>query len=81
MYPLILTGIGILGNAYILGEQVKDVENKLEADHKVLGTDLKDVKQDVKDLQKDMKGLLVHQADQEARTTALMLRYMKGCGK
>lgn len=88
MYPLVLTGMGILGNAYVLGEQIKDVENKLEADHKVLGTDLKDVQkdvrdvqEDVKDLQKNMKDLLVRQADQEAWTTTLMMRYMKGCGK
>lgn len=71
----------MLGNAYVLGRQVKDVENKLEADHKVLGNDVKDVQKDVKDIQKDIKGLLVRQADQEAQTTAIMQKYMKGCGK
>lgn len=71
----------MLGDGYLLGGQVKDVENRLEAHHQVLKKDLKDDQRDIKNVQRDIRGLLVHQVEQEVRKAAVMEKYMKGCGK
>lgn len=71
----------MLGNGCLLGGQVQDVEDRLEAHHQVLEKDLKDDQRNIKDVQRDIKGLLVHQVEQEVRNAAVMEKYMKGCGK
>ena len=57
MYPAALASLGLLGNTYILGTQIKEVEEKLghridDVDHElgVVMAELGEVKSDVKGL-------------------------------
>ena len=62
VYSAALTAFGLVENAIILGNQIKDVKDDL-------GVQIKELKADVKEVRHDIKGLI-------ARQTALKLHDM-----
>jgi len=67
-----LTVLGVVGNSFILGNQVQAVENKL--DYKI-----EEVKQDMKEVKHDIKDLLRRQSDVELWQLAFMEKFSQGC--
>ena len=50
----------LVGNVSILGDQIKDSENRLYGEIKAMGGDIKDAKKNLKDLTHRQHGLEVH---------------------
>ena len=85
MYPAALTAFGLAGNAYILGNQIKDVKDDLGGQIKEvkddLGGQIKEVKDDVKDVKHDMKRLTTRQTEMELHDMSVAEKLLKDCGK
>ena len=62
-YPAALTACGLIGNAYILGGQIKDVKDDL-------GGQIHDMKGDMKDMKDDIRDLIRRQTEREAHVMA-----------
>ena len=62
-YPAALAACGLIGNAYILGGQIKDVKDDL-------GGQIKDVKGDMKEMKDDIRGLIRRQTEREVHDMA-----------
>ena len=78
MYPAALTAFGLIGNAYILGGQIKDVKEDL-------GGQIKDVKDDlggqIHEMKDDIKGLIRRQTELEVHDMARVEKLVMDCGK
>lgn len=66
MYPAALTAFGLVGNAYILGNQIKDVRDDL-------GGQIKEVKHDI-------KRLTDRQTEMELHDMSVAEKLLKDCG-
>ena len=73
-YPAALAACGLIGNAYILGGQIKDVKDDLGGQIKDvkddLGGQIKDVKGDMKEMKDDIRGLIRRQTEREVHDMA-----------
>ena len=78
VYPAALTMFGLIGNAYILGGQIKDVKDDL-------GGQIKDVKDDlggqIREMKGDIRGLLRRQQELETHDMARVEQLVMDCGK
>lgn len=74
VYPLLLTGVGILGNAYPFADQVRELRQELDSHTKLVQEEFMGVRGDV-------KGLLMRQAEQEVRKNVVVQKYIGACGK
>lgn len=74
VYPAALTMFGLIGNAYILGGQIKDVKDDL-------GGQIKDMKGDMKDMKNDIRGLIRRQQELENHDMARVQKLVMDCGK
>ena len=74
VYPATLTAIGLVGNAIILGSQIKEAKDELGNQIREVKADLNEVKAEVRDVRNDAKALI-------ARQTGLELQLLKGCGR
>lgn len=81
VYPATLTALGIIGNAYILGNQIKALRDDLTVGIKEMELDLKEVKGDLKELKHDVKGLTAHQTELKLHHMFIAERILKDCGK
>ena len=71
VYPAALMMLGLVGNAYILGGQIKDVRDDLRDD---IGGRIQEVKLEV-------KSLSARQAMTEMHAMALAEKLLMDCGK
>lgn len=74
VYPAALTAFGLAGNAYILGNQIKDVRDDL-------GGQIKEIKGDLKAVKRDIKGLIARQTELELHDMSVAEKLLKDCGK
>jgi len=78
MYPAVLMGLGILGNYYVLGGEIKDVK----AEIKDVKAEIKDVKVEMKEgftkVDKRVEKLEVRQTEGE-RQVSLVKEMFKNC--
>ena len=65
---------GLIGNAYILGGQIKDVKDDL-------GGQIREMKGDMKDMKGDIRGLLRRQQELETQDMARVEKLVMDCGK
>ncbi|MCJ1379752.1 hypothetical protein MMC17_002855 [Xylographa soralifera] len=77
VYPATLTVFGMVGNAYILGNQIKDVRDDL-------GGQIKDVKDDlggqIKEVNHEIKALTARQTELAILEMSIAEKLFKGCG-
>lgn len=85
MYPAALTAFGLVGNAYILGNQIKDLRDDLGGQIKGvndgLGGQILEVKDDVKEVKHDIKRLIARQTQMELRNRSVEEKLLRDCGK
>lgn len=74
MYPAALTAFGLIGNAYILGNQIKDVRDDL-------GGQIKEMRGDLKEVKHDIKSLTARQTAMELHDMSIAEKLLKDCGK
>ena len=74
MYPAALTAFGLVGNAYILGGQIKDVKDDL-------GGQIHEMKGNMKEIKDDIKGLIRRQTELEVQDMARVEKLVMDCGK
>ena len=74
IHPTALTALGITGNAYILGDQIKGVRDDL-------GVQIEETKGEHRETKHDMKSLTARQTEMEFRDMAVIEKSFKGCGK
>ena len=73
VYPA-LTALGIVGNTYFLGNQIKDVKDDL-------GNQIKELEDDVKEVKHDIKRLTARQTEMERHDMSVAEKLLKDCGK
>ena len=71
VYPAILTALGVTGNAYILGSQIKELGSQV----KELGAQVKDVKGVLKEVKHDVKALV----EMELHDMTVAEKLLRGC--
>ena len=76
-----MTAIGLWGNAFILGGQIKEVKDEIkEVKHEV-----KDVKDElggqIKEVKHYIKGLIARQTEMELHDMSVAAKLFKDCGK
>lgn len=81
VYPAALTALGVIGNAYILGNQIKALRDDLSIGIKEIELDLKKVKSDLKEVKHDVKGLTAHQTELRLHHMFVAEKLLKDCGK
>ena len=74
IYPAALTALGMIGNAYILGGQIKGVKDDL-------GVQMGETKGDHRETEHDMKSLTARQTEMKIRDMAVIEKSFKSCGK
>lgn len=74
MYSAALTAFGLIGNAYILGGQIKDVKDDL-------GDQIHEMKEDMKEMNDDVRGLIRRQTELEIHDMARVEKLVMDCGK
>lgn len=65
---------GLIGNAYILGGQIKDVKDDL-------GGQIHELKGDIKDMKNDIRGLIRRQLELEVHNMARVEKLVMDYGK
>lgn len=68
IYPAALTLVGIVGNAYVLGNQVQEVKD-----------DVKGIQKEIKSMKVDIRGLLLSQKELEAQDMAMVQKLVMDC--
>ncbi|KAL8932668.1 MAG: hypothetical protein Q9211_006183 [Gyalolechia sp. 1 TL-2023] len=56
VYPGIMAAFGIVGNAVILGGQMRDIQDELKGEIKDVWGEIKDVRGDLKDVRDELEG-------------------------
>lgn len=77
IYPATLTLIGLIGNAYILGGQVKEVKDDLQG----MKSDLQWVKSGLQGVKSDVEALLARQTDIGRRDMSIAEKILRDRGK
>lgn len=76
-----MTIIGIVRNAYILGNQIENVENKVQHVKDKLEGQIKEVQSDVKDMKHGVASLIAHQNAMELQAMFIAEKLVMNCGK
>jgi len=74
VYPAALTAFGLVGNAYILGNQIKDVKDDL-------GGQIQEMRGDMKDVKRGVEGLTARQTEMELHDMSVAEKLLKDCSK
>lgn len=87
VYPAVLTALGVAGNAYILGGEIKGMKDDLrglihemKGDVEEMKGDLKEMKGDMEEMKDDIKGL-IRQTELEVQDMARVEKLVRDCGK
>ncbi len=78
VYPAALTAFGLVGNAYILGGQIKDVKDDLGGQIKELRGDMKEIKGDIRGLIRRQTELEIHDGSSGKASHGLRQEQMRG---
>ena len=85
IYPAVLTTLGIVGNAVILGGQIKELRDDLRKEIGELRADVRkiigELRADVRGVKADTLDLLRHQTDLERQDTARVQDLVMDSGK
>lgn len=74
VYPAALTAFGLVGNAYILGGQIKNLKDDLEGQ-------IHEMKGDMKEMKGDVRGLIRRQTELAIHDMTQVEKLVMDCGK
>ena len=78
VYPAVLTACGVMGNNYILGRRLEDMNNKFDERFKKIEGK---IETEIEDVGRMINLVLRRQAEHEVRLDNMIEKLRKECGK